>query len=135
MCCPPPQKSVIQPEGGSLKHLRSGLKMLIYGELLACCLKMILFDPFTGLIAAVAIWIDYMGYATMHFCQCLIITFCGSLDLLMLLMNYSRSASYKALYDSSTFSRSVFWYLIVFESVKILISMAAFRRFRVEFYR
>ena len=88
MCCPHPDSSVIQPVGEAGKW-RCGLQIVIYGEIVCTLMRMFLFDPMHGLFNAIAIWIDYMGYATMHFCQTLIICFSGGLDLGMLFLNLS----------------------------------------------
>jgi len=45
--------------------------------------KAMLFGILSGVFNLVSIWIDYMGYATMHYCQVMIIMFSGLMDIIM----------------------------------------------------
>lgn len=63
------------------------LYLLMWGEVGAALGRTYVFGFLTGALHLVSLWIDYMGYATMHFCQVLIISFCGASEAIMLLVN------------------------------------------------
>ena len=87
MCCPHPDDAVIvEPMPDDARKWRKALLCVVWGEVAAVVMKCLVFDPMHGLFSALAIWIDYMGYATMHFCQTMFIMFLGGLDLFMLLL-------------------------------------------------
>lgn len=83
MCCPHPSLSVIQPNTPKLTLYRKLLLYVVYGEIGNSICKGILFGPISGLFNLVSIWIDYMGYATMHYCQVMIVMFSGLMDVIM----------------------------------------------------
>ena len=123
MCCPHPDSSVIAPVGQA-GNWRTALKMVIYGEIATVIMKMILFDPMHGLFSAIAIWIDYMGYATMHFCQTMIICFSGGLDLGMLLLNLT-TEGFKENYLGTTQGKVLFYSIMCFEIIKMIVGYFA----------
>ena len=45
---------------------------------------MMVFDIMSGFMHAISVWIDFMAYSTMHWCQCIILIFSAGLDLGML---------------------------------------------------
>ena len=84
MCCPPPSMSVIAPVGLAGK-CRKQIKWVVIGEVIVAILSMMIFDITAGFMHAISVWIDFMAYSTMHFCQTMILIFSGGLDLGMLL--------------------------------------------------
>ena len=123
MCCPHPDGSVIQPVGAAGKW-RYALKLVIYGEIACTIMRMIIFDPMHGLFNAIAIWIDYMGYATMHFCQTMIICFSGGLDLGMLLLNLT-TKGFKEKHIDTEQKKIIFYTIMGFEIVKMIVGYFA----------
>ena len=67
MCCPSPEHSVI-PEDERTRTFRKILYAIIWGDVLVAAGKIFLFSPFDAIMQGITIWIDYIGYATMHFC-------------------------------------------------------------------
>ena len=66
-CCPSPENSIVVCTE-QLEPYRKLLYLVVWGEVVSSLLRVFLFDPFSGLLSAISIWIDYMGYATLHFC-------------------------------------------------------------------
>ena len=93
MCCPPPQLCHIRPVGLSGK-LRNYVKGIMFGEIFVCILHMMIFDPMSGFMHSISVWIDFMCYSTMNWCQCIIFNISAMIDLMTLVMGWSRSDSY-----------------------------------------
>ena len=100
-----------------------------------CILHMMIFDIMSGFTHSISVWIDFMAYSTMGFCQCLILIFSAGLDLGMLLMYYISSDSYKATINSHWFSQICFWVIVAFFSAKLLISCFTYAVWKAEFRR
>ena len=56
------------------------------GEVGAAMARAYVFGFLNGMLHLISLWIDYMGYATMHHCQVMVIAFCGGVEALMLFM-------------------------------------------------
>ena len=95
--------AVIRDQGPA-GRMRRYIKNITYGEVVICILHMMIFDIMSGFTHSISVWIDFMAYSTMGFCQCLILIFSAGLDLGMLLMYYISSDSYKATINSHWFS-------------------------------
>lgn len=63
-----------------------------------------------------------MAYATMHFCQVMIVGISGCMDLMMLLMYRNRSYMLAEI-NESTFNQVCYWYCVGFSAVKIVVSI------------
>ena len=59
-----------------------------------------IFDVQRGFMQSIDVWIDFMAYSTMHFCQTIIFMITGIIDAGMLLLTYSRSDATKAVINS-----------------------------------
>ena len=105
----------------------------MWGEVAAVVMKIIVFDPMHGLFSALAIWIDYMGYATMHFCQTMFIMFLGGLDLFMLLLQIS-SETFRATYFTNDTKKTLIYIILGFEVCRMIIGFGAYTSFRKAFY-
>ena len=66
-CCPSPSNPII-PLTENNKMERLSLYLLMIGEIGAAIGRAYVFGFMTGALHLVSMWIDYMGYATMHFC-------------------------------------------------------------------
>lgn len=89
MCCPSPSASVIQPIGKA-RMWRKALLFAIYAEVASCIIRMVLFGTLDGLLNLIGVWILYLAYATMHFCQTMVVIFSGILDIVMLAMSWQK---------------------------------------------
>ena len=135
MCCPQPKMCVIRPIGLAGK-IRNYVKWVMIGEVVVCILHMMIFDIMSGFTHAVSVWIDFMAFSTMGFCQALVLVISASIDLGMLVFSWCRSDSYKAVINSHWFSQTSFWLIIAFFVVKLLVGCVAFavwkKAFRAE---
>ena len=134
MCCPPPKLSVIRPTGLSGK-IRDQVKAIMFGEIFVCILHMMIFDIGSGFMHAISVWIDFICYSSMNWCQTIIFNLSAIMDLLTLVLGWSRSDSYKAVINSHWLSRFGFWFMIAFFSVKLIVGTVAFFVWRVDFKR
>ena len=124
--------ALIRPIGLAGK-LRQFVKWITIGEVVVCILHMMIFDVMSGFSHAVSVWIDFVAFSTMGFCQALIMIFSGSLDLGMLVLSWCRSDSYKAVINSHWLSQISFWLIMAFFVVKVVISCLAFAVWKKEF--
>ena len=85
-CCPSPDFPVINPTSKTIKY-RKALQAIMYGEVGAAVARAYVFGFLTGVMHMISMWIDYMGYATMHYCQVLVIAICGGIEAMMLFIN------------------------------------------------
>ena len=84
--CFPSNDPVIPLNRRNLRF-RLALKAMMIGEIGASVGRGYVFGFMVGLIQLLSVWIDYMGYSTMHYCQVNMICYCGAVEALMLLMN------------------------------------------------
>ena len=103
ICCPPPGAAVIAPVGRP-GRLRKIIKYIVWTEMVAAALEMVVFDPEQGFMSAIMIWIAYHAWASMHFLQVMIALICVSVDLFFDIYGYSSSDSLKMMVNSTTFS-------------------------------
>ena len=85
-CCPRADNPMIKLDDKTGK-LQTALRMVYFGEIGAAIARANLFGFMSGVLHLISVWIDYMGYATMHYCQIMVITFCGGIETMMLIMN------------------------------------------------
>ena len=129
VCCPSPNNPVIAPVGKPAKS-RKLLQVVMYLEIVVCIVKMMLFGTFNGLLNLVSVWIDYMAYATMHYCQAMIVSIAAGIDLLMLAVTYS---SYKPMLAKDQTKEVMFWFLVGFSAFKMISGMLAYVHFKQAF--
>ena len=115
--------------------IREGVKWVMIFEVVVCILHMMVFDIMSGFTHAISVWIDFMAYSTMHWCQTIILVISGALDLGMLVMAWTRSDAYKAVIYSHWLSKISFWFFIVFYVVKLCVSILAFIVWRNDYRR
>lgn len=106
---------------------------MFYGDILVAICRAMLFDMMTGLFHGIVIWIDYMGYATMHFCQVFIMFIQAMMDFFFLLMYY-QDEKFRKIIDKSTETKIAFWFLVIFNLIKMLITFNAYKKFKLAFY-
>ena len=63
-------------------------------------------------------WIDYMAYASMHYCQVLMVSFISALDTIMLFMRLWDGGQFEALIHKSNITLLIYWILVTFAMVK-----------------
>ena len=75
---------------------------------------------FTGLLHLITMWIDYLGYATMHYCQVMVITFCGGIEVLMLYMNANDNGALEARIFDSNLTIATYYVMLLFSATKFV---------------
>ena len=132
-CCPPPQSYVIYPRGtpGTLRQI---IKYIVWAELVVCVLMMLTQELDEGALHSIQVWIDYMAYASMYFCQCIIVIIVTAIDLFMQVYYYSSSDEYKKKVNATGFSQVVFWAIVSFNVFKIIVFFFAYTKFKKAFY-
>ena len=118
-CCPSPDEPVIEPTAHTAK-LRSALRAIMYGEAGAAIGRAYIFGFTTGVAHLISLWIDYMGYATMHHCQVWIMAFCGGLEAMMCMMNAHDGGPLEAAINRSRTTIVVFYVAIAFAVTKCM---------------
>ena len=131
MCCPSPEHSVIADYYATAKY-RKGLYSIMWGDIVVAACKIFLFSPMSAAFQGISVWMDYMGYATMHFCQVMIIMIAGGFECLILLSNYT--GAFKAMVDSSTFYSVLFWFMVIFAAFKSIFGWLTYNVFKRAFY-
>ena len=99
ICCPQPKNSVIRPIGLAGK-LRTIIKWITLIEVFVCILNMMIFSIQKGFMQSIDVWIDFMAYSLMAFCQALILSIVGMIDAGMLILSYTKSDATKAVINS-----------------------------------
>ena len=87
-CFPNPEHPTITPNPESLKH-RKNLRYLIYGQIFVCFAKLLMFGILQGIMQLFNVWIIYMSWATMSYCNLIFFMFSCGIDLLILGTSYS----------------------------------------------
>ena len=100
-----------------------------------CILTMMIFEILSGWTHAITVWIDFIAYASMNWCQCIVLIVITAIDLGMLVYQWSSSDIYKAIINSHWFSRMGFWMIIAFYVVKLVVSCWTYAVWRRDFRR
>ena len=134
MCCPKPANAHIHDVG--LAHTcRQWIKGIMFGEMAVCVITMMIFDIMSGFTHSITVWIDFMAYSTMNWCQCIVLIIITIMDLGMLVFQWCKSDSYKAVINSHWLSRMGFWMIISFYVVKLVVSCWTYAVWRRDFRR
>jgi hypothetical protein len=128
VCCPNPDEAVIKADERIMK-IRKILYYCLYFELLNCILKTYCFSLLTGMLCLIAVWIVYLAYATLHFCQALILAIAAIMDLVMAVG--ARKAVYS--YSRDSFVQITYWFVIVYAIVKFVGSSLIYLMLKEEF--
>jgi hypothetical protein len=118
-CCPSPDDPVIRP----VKHLETKRKALLaiaWADGFASFAMAYIFGFEAGLLRLVSVWIDYMGYASMHYCIITVMAFMGFTDGLMLWLNSKDGGPMEAAIYRCPESTSIYYALLFFTFVKSL---------------
>jgi hypothetical protein len=126
-CCPSPENPVIVPNPDSLKHRRF-MRYVMYGQFFMSFSKMLLFGFFSGLLQLISVWIAYNAWATMHFCNALMVMIFAGLDLLMLMLDFQRINTYLGNYIFIW--QLMFYLMLVYLVVAMYLSYKAYKCFK-----
>ena len=110
---------------------RRALKLIMIGDFGAALARIYIFGFLNGSMHLVSMWIDYIGFATMNFCQVMVVAFCGGVEALMLFMNMRDGGTFEALIRKSDTTLTVFWIAFMFACVKCYSSFEIQRKFKI----
>ena len=130
ICCPNPRDSVIVPDQRTAP-LRKLLLYTCYAEGSISVAKMLVFSFLTGFFNLIALWILYLSYATMHYCQTLIVGFGAAMDIVMVATTWT---SLRLLLASDTFLFVLFWVIFAFAVCKLALSIVCYSAFKSAFF-
>ena len=106
----------------------------MYGEVGAAICRAYTLGFLTGLLHLITMWIDYLGYATMHYCQVMVIAFCGGVEVLMLWMNANDGGYLEEAINESSLTIATYYAMMVFSATKFTTAVYVYRAFRDEYY-
>ena len=129
MCCPSPEHSVIA-ETHQTTLYRKGLYGIMIGDISVAAGKVFLFSPMNAAMQGITVWIDYLGYATMHFCQILVILIFSGFDALVLMSDY-KALKFKM--SASPFLQILYWSMLGFTMCKALFALFCYTSFKRAF--
>jgi len=132
-CCPSPNNPVIIPNTSTAIQ-RKCLYAIMFGEVGAAICRAYTFGFLTGLLHLISIWIDYLGYATMHYCQVMVIAFCGAIELMMLWMNANDGGPLEEAIHESRLTMATFYVMLLFSSVKCGTGFYVYNNFKQEYH-
>ena len=105
----------------------------MYGEIGAAICRAYTLGFLTGVLHLLTIWIDYLGYATMHYCQVMVIAFCGGIEMMMLWMNANDGGPLEEMINESSLTLATYYAMLAFSGVKCLTAFHCHKSFKEEF--
>ena len=87
-CCPSPDHPIIGPTPEALK-MRKYLRFVLYGQIAYIICKSMLFGFISGLFQCITMWIIYVSWATMHWCQTIFLMIIIGMDLFLLFITFT----------------------------------------------
>ena len=96
-----------------------------------CLAKALLYGLLSGILQLITLWIAYMGWATMHFCQVLVFLIVLGIDLLFILIDFQRI---NMLLSGSPILKMLFWFMIIYDIIGLLVGYFAYANFKESFY-
>ena len=106
----------------------------MYGEIGMALCRAYTLGFFTGLLHLITMWIDYLGYATMHYCQVMVITFCGGIEVVMLYMNSNDGGELEARIFDTKLTIATFYVMLLFSATKCVTGFVVYKSFKKEFH-
>ena len=131
-CCPSPSNPVIEPNSKTQKE-RLTLYAIMYGEVGSALCRAYTLGFLTGLLHLISLWIDYLGYATMHYCQVMVIGFCGCIEVMMLFWNANDGGPIEEAIHESKLTIATYYVMLIFSSVKALVGIYVYKSFYREY--
>jgi len=132
-CCPSPNNPVIVPNMRT-SNMRKAIYAIMYGEVGAAICRAYTFGFLTGVLHLISMWIDYLGYATMHYCQVMVIAFCGAIEVIMLWMNANDGGPLEEAIHTSKLTLANYYVILIFSTVKCLTGFYVYRSFKQEYH-
>ena len=105
----------------------------MYGEVGSAFCRAYTFGFLTGAMHLITLWIDYLGYATMHYCQVMVIGFCGCIEVMMLIWNaHDGGPIEEAIYETQL-TIATYYVMLVFSAVKGVTGIYVYKSFAREY--
>ena len=79
-------------------------------------------------------WIDYLGYATMHYCQVMVIGFCGGIELMMMWRNANDGGPLEEAIHASELTIAAYYVMMGFSAVKCITGFYIYKAFKAEYH-
>ena len=133
-CCPTADSPVITPNPKTLRE-RDVLYALMWGEVGSAICRGFVFGFMTGVLHLVNVWIDYMGYATMHFCTVMFMALCGAMESMILISKYKDGGYSEAMIHDSKLTEGVFFVILAFSIFKFIAAFSVQASYRIEMER
>lgn len=131
-CCPSPDNPVIIPNQKTVP-MRKALYAFMCGEVGAAICRAYTLGVLTGLLHLITLWIDYLGYATMHFCQVLVMGFCGAIEIMTLWLNANDGGTMESAIFETNLTRATYYATITFSIVKCIVCLYIHQSFKQEY--
>ena len=107
----------------------------MYGEIGAAIGRAYVFGFLTGAMHMISMWIDYMGYATMHYCQVLVVAICGGIEAMMLFINLQDGGPLQAAINRNSTTMFIFYVMTAFAITKMVAAGKIQESYKIEFER
>lgn len=105
----------------------------MYGEVGVAICRAYTLGFLTGLLHLITMWIDYLGYATMHYCQVMVISFCGAIEVMMLFMNANDGGILEEAIHESKLTIWTYYVMMAFSTVKCIAGFYVYKSFKNEY--
>ncbi|CDW80699.1 UNKNOWN [Stylonychia lemnae] len=122
-CFPNPEHTQIALNEQTIKH-RKLLRYLFYGEFYIIFAKLLLMGFISALFQLFSLWIIYICWATLSYCNLIFFMFSAGLDFLILL-NYIN-----AIQLSPFFTQIIYYSMLVYFAVALVVSYRAYKCFK-----
>ncbi len=106
---------------------------LMCGEVGAAIGRAYTLSFLTGLLHLISMWIDYLGYATMHYCQVLVVGFCGAVEVMMLWMNANDGGPLEEAINATSLTQACYYAMLLFSAVKCITGFVTYNSFKREY--
>ena len=105
----------------------------MYGEVGQALCRAYTLGFLTGVLHLITMWIDYLGYATMHYCQVMVIAFCGGIEFMMMWMNANDGGPLEEAIHASKLTIATYYVMLIFSLSKCIAGYVIQRSFRQEY--
>ena len=83
----------------------------------------------------ITMWIDYLGYATMHYCQVMVVGFCGAIEFMMMYMNANDGGPLEEAINESQLTIASYYVMMIFSGIKCVAGFYIYNSFKKEYYQ
>jgi len=106
----------------------------MYGEVGQALCRAYTLGFLTGVLHLITMWIDYLGYATMHYCQVMVVGFCGGIEFMMLWMNANDGGPLEEAIFDSNLTIATYYVMMLFSACKCCAGFYIYKSFKSEYH-